>query len=271
MLLVKVCCKNLFWVMRFSLDLVENLIKTDWAEWLIPLSWFSFSHFHSMGQTRVGCRPLQAGPKVTPEITLKHSFRYCADNGIKYTAEQPHWANHSQTMLITSSWHVSRCGFSLGPPFIISRVWKHAAVQHAWLFRYTFYTKKPWREPINCQFRERGNPHWQSISSLRHAGDRSTLNSVHCANWITHDCRSISRSHAGCWAWCFPCWKENRSNDHRNADFFFFFRWSSAQKLGKEQMLQPLPCLFALDSNTVLFEEASLERSWKPRAVKFCR
>lgn len=37
--------------------------------------------------------------------------------------------------------------------------------------------------------------------------------------------------------------------------FFFFFR---AQKLGKEQTLQPLPCLFALDSNTVLFEEASL-------------
>lgn len=115
---------------------------------------FSFSQ--NGAEAVVGCRPLQAGPKVTPEITIKYSFRYCADNGIKYTAELPRWANHSQTMLITSSWHVSRCGFSLGPLFIISRVWKHAAVQYAWLFRYTFYTKKPWREPINCQFRERG-------------------------------------------------------------------------------------------------------------------
>lgn len=85
-LLVEVCCKNIFRVMRFSFDLVENLIKTDWAEWLIWLSWFSFSQ-HSMGQTRVGCRPLQAGPKVTPEMTIKYSFRYCADNGTKYTAE----------------------------------------------------------------------------------------------------------------------------------------------------------------------------------------
>lgn len=93
----------------------------------------------------------------------------------------------------------------------------------------------PGESPSTVNLERGGNPSWQSISFLRHAGVRSTLNSLHRANWITHDCRSISRRHASipiCWGrWiCVEInrdWKWNRSNDHRNTGCF---RWGSAWK-----------------------------------------
>lgn len=137
-------------------------------------------------------------PKCNPWNDDKILFSLLRTCGIKYRAEQPYSANHLQTMLITSSLHVSLCGFSLGLLCLLSTECENMQrVQHTWLFRSTFYTNNPWREAINCQFRER----WESVVTVHFLPQtyRHSLrpNPVHCDKWITHDCRSTSRGHVG--------------------------------------------------------------------------
>lgn len=184
-----------------------------------------------------------------------------------HTAEQSYTANHLQTHHIELA-----LAFPQAFLFIIVGVWKHAAVQQVGLFRHMFYTNNPWWEgPSTVNLGRGGNLSWQSISSAREAGVGAALSSVHRANWITHDCGSASRRHAG-----MPTagnggisqdWKWNRGNDHQKTDYF---NCSSAKETGKQHA--PNRCLFAFDGKTAVLEEASLlKRSREPHAVKFCQ
>lgn len=184
---VEVCRKHRLWMTRFSVDLVGNLIKSNGVDdsSRSPDSYFPCS----------GCRALQAAPNLTPENDDKIFFLLLHIYGIKYTAEQPFSANHLQTVLITSSLHVSLCGFS-SVLFQQSVKTCSRCSMLGFLGRH-FIPITPGESSSTVNLERGENLSWQSIPSLRYAGVSSTLNSVHRANWITHDCRSISRRPAG--------------------------------------------------------------------------
>lgn len=213
-----------WWDSHDSHDLVENLIKSNWAD--------DSSHsLHSQFPCTAGGRPLQAPPNVTPKMSRNILLTF-----VHIWSKIYSWTAIFSKALTDHAKHIKLACFSSGPLCSLSTECEN--MQRCSTLGYLgthFIPITPGESPSTVNLERGGNPSWQSISFLRHAGVRSTLNSLHRANWITHDCRSISRRHASipiCWGrWiCVEInrdWKGNRSNDHRNTGCF---RWGSAWK-----------------------------------------